>query len=334
MRRAVLIAMLLMPTQAPAQSLEWANKMFLQNGGKTSHDFGQIPRGVQEHTFTMTNIWAIPVEIISIRTSCGCVAATPSKKVLQPRESAKLVVSMDGTRFTGPKTVSVYIVLGPEYTSTATLTVSANARSDVVLNPGQVAFGVVNAGQSMQQNIDIEYAGALNWMITDVLKGEAPLEVKLEQRQRNFGQFGGANQIGYRLIVTLKPNAPAGNHHWEINLKTNDPASPLVAVLVEANIRASLDVVPATVSLGNPTPGNLIERKIVVRGNKPFRIESVAGVSDELKVDFPTAEAPVHVVTVKCQPTTLGEFRRQLQIKTNYEGESVVSVTIVGTVTP
>lgn len=331
MRRALLIAaMLFVPGQASAQSLEWANKMFLNSGGTTSHDFGSVPRGaLLSHKFKMTNIWAVPIELIDIRSSCGCVKPTPSKKKLMPRETAELVVTMDAGRFTGPKSVKIYVIIGPEYTSTATLSVSANARADVVFNPGQVSFGVVNAGQSATQSIDVEYAGQLNWRILDVIKGDAPLEVKVQQlAQQRQGQ------VGYRLDVALSKDAKPGNHRWELNLKTNDPATPLVPVLVEANIRGALSVVPATVSLGNFSPGQEINRKVIVRGAKPFRIESVSGISDDLKVDFPTTESAVQVISIKCQPGALGDFRRQLDIRTSHEGGSSVSVTIVGTVTP
>ena len=54
---------------------------------------------------------------------------------------------MDARRFTGPKTVTIHVTVGPEYTSTATLQVSANSRSDVVFNPGEVNFGVVPHGR-------------------------------------------------------------------------------------------------------------------------------------------------------------------------------------------
>ena len=78
----------------------------------------------------------------------SCVTVTPSVQVLQAKETAYLDVTMDARRFTGPKTVSIYVTVGPQYVSTATLQVTAHSRADVVFNPGEVNFGVVSAGQT------------------------------------------------------------------------------------------------------------------------------------------------------------------------------------------
>src|SRR5262249_1560000 len=125
---------------APAQN-RWADKMFKAG---TTHDFGNVARGAQLfHRFQVTNIYAVPLDLMSTRASCGCVTITPSARTLKPRETGTIDVLMDARRFTGPKTVSIYVTVGPEYVSTATLQVSPNSRAHVVFNPGQPNFGGV-----------------------------------------------------------------------------------------------------------------------------------------------------------------------------------------------
>ena len=76
-------------TAALAQNHDWANKLFSPDGNANKHDFGSVPRGAQlYHRFPMKNIWAVPIEIINVRVSCGCVKATPSKATLQKNETA------------------------------------------------------------------------------------------------------------------------------------------------------------------------------------------------------------------------------------------------------
>ena len=48
--------------------------------------------------------------------------------------------------------------------------VRAVARGDVVFNPGEINFGSVQGGQALTRFIDVEYAGTLNWHITEVVK--------------------------------------------------------------------------------------------------------------------------------------------------------------------
>ncbi len=61
-----LLAVALMTTPAWAQSATWLDKGFK---GGTGHDFGSVPRGAElNHKFELTNIWAVPLEIVSVRT--------------------------------------------------------------------------------------------------------------------------------------------------------------------------------------------------------------------------------------------------------------------------
>src|SRR5436305_1628825 len=123
-------------TAAPAQN--WAEKMFPDG---IEHDFGVVPHGAQLfHQFTLTNLYAVRMEITSITPGCGCVTATATKRVLEPRETATLDVNMDARRFTGPKSVIIRVSVGPEFTSSADVKVTANSRADVVFNPGDVEF--------------------------------------------------------------------------------------------------------------------------------------------------------------------------------------------------
>lgn len=319
-------------TATPAQNKDWGDKLFL---GVTQHDFGSVARGAMlSHKFKMKNIWAVPIELLTIRASCGCVTATPSKQVLQSREEGVLEVTMDARRFTGPKTVTIHILIGPEYTSTATLQVSANSRTDVVFNPGEINFGVVAAGQTPALSIDVEYAGALDWQVTEVMTNGAPLDVKIEDLYpRRPIQPGTTGRFGYRVHVTLKPDAAPGSQKWELLLKTNDPSAPHVPFLVNATVQASLQVLPATVTLGSVKTGEATTKPLLIKGSKPFRILAIEGLGEGVQCDLPTAASPLHKLTLKCQPTLDGEFRRQLRIKTDLDDASVV-VTIIGDVSP
>jgi hypothetical protein len=311
---------------ARAQSGAWADKMFK---GATSHDFGGIPRGAQlYHRFPMTNIWAIPIELSNIRTSCGCVAVTPSSQLLQPRESGHVDVTMDTTKFTGPKSVSIYITLGPQYVSTATLRVAANSRADVVFNPGQINFGVVQRGQTPEHVIEVEYAGVLDWRLSEVDKSGAPLEVAVEQMYRQPGR------VGYRLKATLNADAPPGLLKHELFLKTNDPASPLVPVFAEAIIQAPLTVKPGILRMEEIKAGQTVTRRVNVFGSKPFRIVAIEGLGEGIHAEAPQTAAAVQTVTITCNVTTAGELKRQLQIRTDLAGQAPVTVTVEGTISP
>jgi hypothetical protein len=331
--RQALFATLVLVVAAPAAPAQgWANKLFPQG---TSHDFGTVPRGAQLlHRFAVTNIYAVPLEITQVRVSCTCTTVTPSKKVLQPRESCTLDVSMDGRRFTGVKNITVYVTVGPTYVSTAELRVSANSRTDVVFNPGGVVFGTVGAGQTPTQPVDVEYAGNLDWRVTEVLAQGAPFTVELAELYRRQPRPG-THQVGYRVKVTLKADAPPGTLKRELHLRTNDPASPLISVLVEANVEASLSVLPSPLRLGTMQVGQAVQQRVVVRGRTPFRVLAVDGLGDGLELGAPlsTTPAPVQMLTFRCQPGRAGDFLRSLRIRTDLQ-TTPIALSVEGSVSP
>ena len=105
---------------------EWAAKLFPKG---LSHDFGKVERDANhKYSFPMKNIYKVPVEITNLRSSCGCLTCKASKKKLQPGEAASLDVVLDARRFSGPKNMTIYMTVGPQYVSTATLRVTAHSK--------------------------------------------------------------------------------------------------------------------------------------------------------------------------------------------------------------
>jgi hypothetical protein len=329
MRHGILALMVVVlgSVSALGQSRPWAEKMFKDG---LTHDFGTVPRGAQlAHRYVMTNIYGVRMEITSVKSGCGCVTATAAKRVLEPLESTTIDVSMDGRRFTGAKTVGITITVGPDFISAAQLQVSANSRADIVFNPGQISLGTVTRGQAVSQIIDVEYAGALAWQVTEASARDLPLDVSLSELYRRPGQ------VGYRLKVTLKTDAPVGTLKGDVFLKTNDPASPLLPVLVEATVQSAVTVAPAVVNLNAVKVGEALTRRVVVRGNKPFRITKVECSGEGITVDPPASAtaAQVQVITFKCQFTKAGDFKHEAKITTDLQDTPVI-VTIDGSAAP
>src|SRR5439155_10374518 len=133
--------------------------------------------------------------------------------------------------------------------------------------------------------------------------------------------------VGYRVEVTLKPDAPAGAVNQQLLLRTNDPASPIVPVLAEATIQAPLAVVPSILDLEHIKIGETVTRRVIVRGSKPFRILAVEGLGDGVVAELPSVPAANQFILLKVQPTRAGELRRTVFIKTDLDQESSVTLT-------
>jgi len=330
MRKLVFTLTILLASAGSASAQEpWANKLF---GTKTSHDFGVVARGTQlKFSFPMKNIYAVPLTITELRVSCGCVTATPSTKELNPQQEGTLDIVVDARKFQGSKNIKIYVTVGPKFISTAVLEVSANARGDVVLNPGEIGFGVVMQGQQPEKTVDVEYAGALDFQLQQVVKpAEAPFDLKVVQTLRIPPAPGQPGRVTYRITAKLNANAPAGAFKNDLVLKTNDPQSATLIVTAEGTVQSSLSAAPMSLNLNAVKLNDTKNFKVQVRGNRPFRITQIVSDGKEITADLPAAAAQVHNVTLHCQPTTPGAFTRQVTFVTDLENNASITVTVQG----
>jgi hypothetical protein len=307
----------------------WAENLFVKDSAtgqaQLSKDFGTVARGTQlYHRFKLKNIYKVPLDI-SATVGCTCLSVNPPTQTLQSRQEGFLDVFMDASKFKGQRTSKINITVGPKFISSTTLQLSAYSRADIVLNPGQLTFGVAIRGSATSaQTIDIEYAGMLDWRITELAPSDSPLDVNFRELYRRPGQ------VGYRVTAAIKPDAQPGSFKHELFFRTNDPASPLVPVLAEGIVQGGLSAVPDQVDMGRLKVGESITKLVLVRGPKEFRITNVVGIGNGITAEIRATPSKMQVVKVKYQPTVVGDLHRELKIQTDLAQENPVVVTLQG----
>lgn len=333
------VALLILPVIACAQGQgAWAEKFFQ---GNVNHDFGNVPWGQQlTHKFVITNIYNVPFVVESATVSCGCVSVKKPVGVIPPRGTAELEANMD-TRKAGStgqqKVVNIFVKLtsSPQnptekiFTSSCALSVRCLAQSNIRYSHEKMQFGVVNLGQAPQSQLWIEHFAGPAFQITEVVKNNEPIDVTVEKTQPRMGGL-----VGYRVVATLKPNAPAGEIKYEVQLKTNDPTTPVLDVVMEGIIQAPLVAAPNNINLGNVKQGEVVSRNVVLRGpaGKSFKIMKVEGEGDGIKVKFTEGkEASAHVIQIQFVPDAARKINKTLTFKTDLAGDLSASVVIEGT---
>jgi hypothetical protein len=328
------------PAPAPAQPAPWANKFFLPDIATKrdqpappviTHDFGDVPHGtVCTHTFKITNIYDVPMQVVEVRKSCTCLDFVPVAKVMQPNETADFTVTMNAGKFVGANTQTFYVTVGPKYVSTAVIRVSANSKTDVTLNPGAVAFGTVAPGAKASLSVKLEYKGrSRDWKVTDVAAPpQGAVTAQIAETDRGGLLRGGAE---YLLTVSLKPNVAPGPITEQITLRTNDPTNPLIQVAVTGMVAAPLEVAPARVKIDSISVGQTAAQRVLIRAAKPFKVLSVDGAGAGVAVELPSTAGtplPVQVVTVKFDPAKPGLVSRDLTFKTDLDGGAAVTIPV------
>ena len=110
---------------------------------ETQYDFGEVLEGYTvSHVFVLENTGTTTLQIVRVRTSCGCTTADLDTNFLEPGESVELEVYIDTAGFSGSISKSIYVETNDEATPRLTLRM----------------FGIVNRAQSYHISVtDMNY---------------------------------------------------------------------------------------------------------------------------------------------------------------------------------
>ena len=319
---AILVLTLL---PAVGEGREWAQKMFQA----TNHDFGHVARGAKaEFAFELQNLYEEDIHIADVRTSCGCTTPTITKPTLKTWEKGSIVATLNTRSFVGQRNSTLTVVIDKPYYAEVHLTIAGYIHSDVDFQPGVAALGDIEQGAGGQQEVTVTYRGYGNWQIADVRSANSYLEVELGQPIRQQGM------VTYRMMVRLKPDAPAGILQDQLTLVTNDQRMPMVVLPVEGRVIPPLAVSPSPLLFGTLSPGQTATKQIVVTGKQPFKILSIT--SDNEALQFKVAAEvtkKVHLIPVTVTaPQKPGEFHYSITIETDLEGTGTATCLARGNV--
>jgi hypothetical protein len=321
--------------EAQATAGNWADALFAEHG----HDFGPVPRGaVVRHHFVMTNRYNEPVTILDVRASCGCTTGRALAQTIAPGQPGIIEAQMDTRNFVGLKatvlTVTVASASGKQ--AEARLDVRSMILSDIVLNPGTLDFGAVTRGQTPRLVLTIDRMGASSWR-AEQMRATKRLGAVVDAELREVSRS--EQGVSYQLIVGLRPDAPAGPIREEIQIVTNDRESPVVPVLVTADIRGALTASPGLLTLPPSTSAEGVQGRYLIRGARPFAIRKIEGAGDGFAVAAaePEGRKALHVVTLTFKPgesKAKGDVRRTFRVQTDLAGEPPLELHAAARVEP
>lgn len=309
----------------------WVTKMFAD----TKHDFGTVARGADTvYKFQAKNIYKQDIELLSVRSSCGCTTPTIDKKVLKTGEIGNVVATFNTRTFTGIHGATLTVEVrwndnGNWRHGEAQLRVDGNIRGDVVFKPGAVGFDSIDQGTASEQKVEVTYSGRSDWKIVDVRGASDALEVELTQKQRYSGY------IAYQLLVRLKNSAAAGPINEQLILVTNDDDNPRIPIYVSGSVVSQISV-PDSVLLGSVTQGEQVSKKVLVRGKAPFKIVDVQ-CDDAQHFSFKTDDqsSDRHLVEIKFDSKQeTGNVKQPIHIATDLGQKFQVTTTAYATVVP
>jgi hypothetical protein len=313
-------------TTAPAMAGTWADALF----EGLSKDFGSVPRGpTLSHPFRLKNKTKSDVTISGVRVSCNvCSSASVLKSTLKPGEETVVLAKMDTTRFTGVKTITIYVQFSQPQFEEVRLWIQANARDDVAITPDSIAFGHVKRGSAPSAVTTISFLGIPKAQILEAKCDSNYVKATFAKDDKS-----GDNEVKYKLTAKLRADAPVGKWYTDIWVKTNITAMEKVRVPLTVEIESALSLSPTAASLGEVKVGGQVERKVILRGTKPFRVTGVRGGDDQVSVkDGTTDSKAVHVLTVTLKGVKAGDVSRTLRIITDLKEDGEIDLLAKGKV--
>jgi hypothetical protein len=306
---SIVVLLTLVITTGDVSADPWAQQMVAAK----KINFGVIATGSEaKKLIEVKNVYPDMVHISDVTTTCGCSAATTGKQTLQPGESTHVQVQMNTQKFSRRKDSNLIIKFDSPRFAEVRIPITAYIRTDVVISPGLLKFGEVQAGTEGTAVVEIAYAGRADWNIVDIKFGNKNMKATLSPPQRSAGL------VRFKLTMTLNDSAKAAPIRDLVTIVTNDQTNPYVPLMVEGTVSSEFTVVPQTVDVGVVPAGRTARKQIVVKGRTPFTIESVdcEGMADCFKATIGKEPRIIHSVPLDfVAPSRPGRFSEQLVVK-------------------
>ncbi|MCS7208023.1 MAG: DUF1573 domain-containing protein, partial [Fimbriimonadales bacterium] len=238
------------------------------------HDFGEIMQGdTVKHTFVVKNEGDAPLELTSVRPSCGCV--TPHfDKVIEPGKEGKIEAELRSAGFRGMQIKTIQVTTNDPDNPNLTLRLTANIRVAIEVRPSEQIPITLKSDTPTIQEVEV------------VSNTNTPLELQDVRVNVPFATAE-AQKIDdkrTKITITVNPDAPPGRNTILVTARTNSTATPQVNIAL--NYEKGIVVTPTTVFFGainsaTPLP---IERVVTVsRSDKGFQVK-------KFEVDDPNIE--------------------------------------------
>lgn len=299
---------------------EWARKMF----ETTSHDFGTVARGAKsEFRFKFSNIYEEEVHISSVRPGCKCIIPTVERDTLATYDESAIIATFNTRAFIGQRKATITVTFDRPTYAEVQLQVTGYIRSDIVVEPGEVAFGTVDVAAQPERIIKISYDGRSDWEINEIRSSSEFVVAEAVETAHD------GTKIGYDMTVRLLPGAPPGYLKEQLTLVTNDARAAEVPIDVEGRVLSGLTVSPASVFFGAVKPGQKKKQTVVIQAKQPFHVTSIHCDDESIAFTTPKTASRQHAL-----PLTLtaddkpGKHVYTVQIDTDLPGNVTAELPV------
>lgn len=191
----------------------------------TTFDFGEMYQMEEvTHEFTFTNRGKGTLTIRNITATCGCTAATPSKREFAPGEHGTIKVTFHSKRFRDRVTKHVYVDTNDPVTPRTVLTVTGVIKVEVEVKPSSIYIGRLEVGEVVNRTLIITPVAVKKFKVLWVKTNHPALTARVEPMRKKPG--------AYRLKVRFGPLAKPGKINAKVTVHTDLPHAKDLSISV------------------------------------------------------------------------------------------------------
>jgi hypothetical protein len=288
-------------------------------------DFGIMDQMAEEtKEVPFTNKGNKVLEIKEVKTSCGCTAALPSDRVIDPGEKGILTVTFKSGKSMGDIEKVITVVTNDSLKPEIKLPVLAYVKTDITMEPRTLDFGDVKLGDEAFAEAKLISENGAPFEITYVEADTANFTYTINPMEEG-GKPGYVFKVGIKKLK--RPQA----FYKVINLRTDNARCPLFHLPIVANVLGKMKVEPRSILLQGVIKPGEVTRKVSVTSVGDARIHVLGAESTKgiVKVETKTVEdGKNYEIQVSYTPTAAGRNRDFLVIKTDDEWESEVRIPV------
>lgn len=155
-----------------------------------------------------------------------------SAKLLQPRETGQVEVTVSTEGLASKITKSVTVTTNDPRQSQVILNVTAEIAPEFTLSERQIYFGTVPKGKEVTKELFITIHPERSVKILGAESSDPNVSVKLEPVPDSQGKR-------MKLIVVQKADTKEGYHFGALSLKTSSPLNPEIKISVRGMVTAA-----------------------------------------------------------------------------------------------
>jgi len=247
-------------------------------------DVGDVPQKEEDviFTFPFKNIGAGDLHISKVKTNCKCAVVDDPPKVMRPGESGRISVRYKFGESRGRFSQTAIVQSDDPYFPQILLTLVGNGSQEVRIEPKQLDFGNVVAGETSLTRCYVTYTGDGLFKVQSVKSGVDGLTVefqtltpslyeKLRPEAKSVTVGECVNRFVIEAVVDSKKVAPdQANLYIEIN--TNLPDASMLKIPVAFKVIPPVVARPSKLFLGEFTNNQPVEATVVLKSVKGFAI--------------------------------------------------------------